>query len=498
MTSQQKKKNIILITVDEWRWDHFGFAGHSHVKTPNIDALAQSGFVFNEAHCVSPICVPSRVSMFTGQYVNTNGSVFFRRQDHVNLTRGSDFIEELHRDGYALGIAGKNHAFSDDYFEKYFCYREEYGHWGKEYGHLTEGDRHVIEFRNNEFRPYFLARAEGETRLLEGLIDEAEPFPEEWCMNHRIADDAISYLELKKNEPFFLYYSFPDPHWPTVVCEPYHSMVDSTSIHEVECMDIDWERHPFAHYVQSKVNGFENYTVEERQRMVAIYFGMIHAIDKSVGRLLDRLDELGLTEDTIVVFTADHGNFAGRYGLVGKTKGFCDALVKIPLIVKSSDLPAGRSDALVSNIDIFPTLFELLGMPLPRSSQGESLLGLIRGERDEHRQEVFAELGMPGDPPSPVRNTLDFEEFRDECELKLGARWFLNYTVKGRCAMIKTKKWKYCFYVGDMEELYDLQNDPLEVHNLCEDEKHKTTLLDLKNRLLSWILTQPHLPYADG
>lgn len=490
------KKNIILITADEFRYDSMGCAGNEIVETPSLDKLAGEAMRFENANSASPLCVPSRVSMFTGQYVCTNNSIFFRPEDHVNLDRGSYFIETLKEKGYKIGIAGKNHAFTDDYFEKWFDYREDYGHWGKVYGEIRESDQKVKEWRQNDKREYFTEKAGGQCILQEGLIEEAEPFAEEECMTYRIAEDANKFIEENKGNPFFLYYSFPDPHWPTVVCEPYYSMYNPDKI-ELEALELDWDTHPFAHYVQSQVNGFENYTIEEKKKIVAVYYGMITYIDKAVGMVMDKLKELSIDEETIIIFTADHGNFAGRYGLVGKTKAFYDCLIKIPFIIKIPGM--GQNEvrkAQISNIDILPTIFDYLGLDIASDIQGRSFLNVVKGEEDHHRDEVFAEVGRPINPP-PIKDVDDYKEFSREQAREKGPRWFLDYTCNGRSAMIKNESWKYCYYVGDREELYHLEKDPLEIENLALRDEYSDVKLELKNKLFDWMLTQPYKPYLE-
>jgi arylsulfatase A-like enzyme len=491
-----KPKNIILITVDEWRADHLGCMGHPLVKTPNIDRLAAEGIVFENANCVSPLCVPSRTSMFTGQYVNTNRSLFFRPSDHVNSTRGSGFVEALKSNGYKIGIAGKNHAFTDEYFDKWFDFREEYSHWGKMHGHITEADRKVAAYRHDEKREYFSNLTDDFDVMQEGLIEDPEPFAEKECISSRIADDAINFLDQYQEDPFFLYFSFPDPHWPHLVCEPYFSMYNPDDVQDVEAMELDWNSHPFAHYVQAHVNGFESYSLEDRRKIVAVYFGMITFVDKAIGRVMNRLKELGLEKDTLVVFTADHGCYGGRYGMVGKTKGFQEPLVQIPLIIKGDGIQPRRTEAMVSNIDFLPTLFECIGLPPVRCAQGGSFLEVLHGESNVYRKEVFAEGGRPIDPP-PVIPIEEYDEYRNRCKEKDGPRWFLDYTCNGRAAMIKTDRWKYCYYVGDRPELYDLKNDPQERNNLVGFEEHAGVREDLRNRLMDWVLTQPQLPYDE-
>lgn len=251
--------------------------------------------------------------------------------------------------------------------------REEYGRWGKTHGHITDTDRAVAEYRCNDPRPEFANFGPaGKALLGEGLIEGDEPFPKEQCMPHRIAEESVQFVEQYADQPFFLHLSFPDPHWPNTVCEPCYSMYDPSDLPPLEAYPMEWHGNPFKYFVQAIACGYDKYTKEERKRILAAYYGQVTFIDNAVGTLLQRLDEMGLTDNTLVLFTSDHGNFAGRYGLVGKTGGFMDALMRIPLIIRGPAIRQGRSPAMVSNIDVLPTLFEAVAMPVPEAVQGRS------------------------------------------------------------------------------------------------------------------------------
>ncbi len=475
--------NIIVIKTDEQRFDTLGCMGSPVVRTPNLDRLVEQGTIMDNAFCVSPLCVPSRVAFFTGQRPHRTGAVGNGMQHHIQTSQWS-FIESLKDEGYAVGLAGKNHAFDDEYFTKWFDYREEYSHWGKCHGTLSDKDREVKAWLHDEKRPdYRMANG----MLMEGLIDEPMPFPREQCPTWRIAEDAIAFVDAHRDHPFLLHCSFPDPHWPNVVCEPYYSMYAAEDI-ELDGLEIDWSTHPFAHYVQSQSSGFDAYSESDKKQVLATYYAQVSFIDDAIGMLLTRLDELGLRGRTIIVFTSDHGDLAGRYGLVSKTKAFYEPILRIPLIMAGPGIPAGRRYAAkISNIDVMPTLFEQLGLSIPAFVQGKSFLPVLRGDRDEHRQEIFAEVGSPEPPPPPLP-LAEFPAYNRKRQKEDGIFWFIDYTCKGRAAMIRRDGWKYCFYTGDQEELYDLENDPLELCNRAADAACAERREELKNRLIEWLL----------
>jgi arylsulfatase A-like enzyme len=489
--TDNKPLNVLLIMVDEWRHDSFSMMKHPVALTPHIDALAARGTRFSEAYCASPLCGPSRASFFTGQYVNRHGGWSNGANHHVRPDQDS-LVHRLHAAGYRLGHAGKNHTFQDATFERFFCFREEYGHFGKSHGDIRPGDRQVSEYRQNDQREYFgKFFLSGNALLGEGLIPEPEPFPAATCQTARIAEDGIRFLEQQQDNPFFLHLSFPDPHWPNTVSEPWFSKHDPATLPPLEAWPMDWDGHPFKHFVQSRACEYDRYTEAERKRILATYYGQCAFIDQAVGSVLKRLTELGLDQDTLIVFASDHGNFAGRYGLIGKTGGFYDALIRIPCILAGPGVPSGQvSDAALSNIDLAPTILDLLNLPALPQAQGRSFLPLLRGETDTHRQVIFAEVGDPTPPPTP-RDRQTYDDYNRERCAKDGWFWFIEYVMRGRAAMVRRDGWKYAFNTGDLDELYHLKEDPWELRNLAGDPAYADRRQQMRDQLMEWVLTAP-------
>ena len=487
----KKKPNVLIIISDELRFDALSCMGSSVVKTPNIDALANDGVLFENAHCAGPLCVPSRVSLFTGQYSHRTRSVFFDQKDYLHPEQSS-LLRTLKEDGYRTALVGKNDTFDEECFEQLIDTREEFNHFGKQAGQITESDQQVINYLGTENRPEF-QKSNGwlkESVLGEGLIDGPMPFPPEQCPTARIAEDAIEFISKNKEQPFMLYCSFPGPHWPNVVCEPYYSMYPPEKLPDLEAVDIDWSDQPFKYFVQSQACGNDKYTDLERKRILATYYGQISFIDDKVGEIIDSLQKNGIAEDTIVLFLSDHGDFGGRYGLVGKTSGFQEVLLRIPLILRIPGMEGGkRRTANVSMIDITPTLLDFLGFEIPSDIQGLSFKEVLAGERVEHRTEIFAEVGRGTKPPLPIplEQYADYNNKRTEQD---GWCWFTEYTCAGRAIMIKKDGWKYVHHTYDKNELYNLINDPYEMQNLAANPKYVDIEEKLKNSLMNWCILE--------
>ncbi len=483
ITQAQKPMNVVIIMDDQHRFDFTGYMGHPIIKTPNLDKLAQEGVAFENAYCVSPISVPSRTSIFTGKYVHRTGKVF---NDKELRTDEWTFVEPLKAKGYKIGIAGKNHCFTDKYLKTNFDYWEETGHWGRKHGTITETDKKVNDYFDHDPRPGF----ETSKNMLEGLIPGPMPFPQEQCPTYRIAEDGIQFLEQNKEKPFMLYFSFGDPHWPTVVPEPYYSMYNPKDV-IMPHADYDWKTAPFKHFVQTQAVGINNYTDAEKRRVIATYYGQITFVDHAIGMFLDKLKSLGLDKNTIVVFMSDHGDWGGNYGIIAKTGGFQETLIRVPMIVKIPGMTDHkRVKAQVSNIDVLPTIFDYIGIPFPRNVQGKSFLKVLNGEKTEHRDVIFAEVGDAKTPP-PAMDRKTFEEVRLKREKEEGMFWFIDYTTKGRSVMIRRDNWKYVFNTGFVNELYDLKNDPYEMNNLIDKAKYKDKQASLSRELMEWLLREP-------
>ncbi len=482
----QNLQNIIIIETDQQRFDLLGYMGNKIVKTPNIDRLATKSFILTNQFTVSPICTPSRTSFFTGKYVIRTGNVINSENYHLQPNDWS-FIDPLKKAGYAIGLAGKNHTFSESFFKKYFDYREETSHFGKTHGSITEDDKIIVNYLTQDNRPGY----EKSKMLLEGLVEGPIPFKKEDCPAYRTADDGIKFLEDFNGRPFFLYFSFGDPHWPTIAPEPYYSMYNPDSL-ELPEEDFNWVGHPFKHFVQSKVNGYDHYTHFEKARILATYYAQISFVDASIGRLLDKLETMDLMKNTIIVFTSDHGDFAGNYGMVAKTGGFQESLIRIPGLVYLPNMKGNgkKIDVQISNIDVMPTIFEYIRKNYPKDVQGKSFLDVLTGKNDKHRDVIFSEVGTLDMPP-PAVPVSQFKKYADERAKKDGMFWFIDYTTKGRSIMIRKNDWKYIYNTGDLSELYNFKNDPLELNNLIDNPKFSDIQKDLNSQLINWLLVAP-------
>lgn len=483
-----KKKNILLITSDQQHWNTIG-AFNSEIKTPNLDRLVREGTTFQRAYCCNPTCTPTRSSILTGMYPSQHGAwTLGTKLPENSHTFGDDFMKA----GYRTALVGKAHfqplATTDEFpsieaypilqdLDYWKTFNDDHDNW---YGfdHVELARNHVHEAHVGQhyvlwleekgchnWRDYFVPP----TGTKDVSIKHTWAIPEEFHYDKWIAERTNILLDqFKENdEPFFLWSSFFDPHPEYLVPEPWDKMYDPDALTIPEITEGEHANNPphflmtqeenpdFSSYKESGfgLHGMHSHLrdKEELKRSIATYYGMISLMDKYIGKILDKLDELGLTEDTLVLFTTDHGHYYGHHGLVAKGPFMYEDSIKIPFIIRQpGTIPANRTtDALHSIVDLAPTFLNLSGLPIPRIMTGIDQSAVWFGEKNTVRDHIICEHHH--DP-----TTVHLKTYVDE-----------RYKIT-------------VYYNHSYGELYDLEKDPAEIHNLWSDENYK----DLKMELL--------------
>ena len=422
-----QRPNLVLLLGDDHPHDLLGCAGHRVLRTPALDRLAATGTRFRRALVSTPICAAARATLLTGRTERAHGYTFTRPPLDEGLRRES--LPRLLRDaGYRVGLVGK---------------------LGVNLGPGGAGE--LFEELHPGTAPYLARDAAG----------EALPH-----LTERNAERAVAFLRAEDPRPFCLFLWFQAPHaedanpaqflWPESVDVlyreeplpppgPTESPGFFEQLPEFLRTGLNRERH-----------GWRFDTPEKRERMIRGYYRLLSAMDHGVGRVLDTLEEEGLAGRTAVVYTGDNGYFLGERGYAGKWT-MHERSVRVPLLVRlpAADAPArGETlDALVSHLDLAPTLLELAGVEVPAGMQGRSLLPLLRGEAPPWRREVFTEH-LWDHPRIP------------------------------RTEGLRTERWKYIRYLDhpEYEELYDLERDPHEARNLALEPAHAERLEELRAR----------------
>jgi arylsulfatase A-like enzyme len=473
-----ERPNIVLLMTDQQRADFVAGEGCALDTMPFTDGLAADGVRFRRAYTSAPLCVPARCSLLTGRFpkvtqVRQNSAASF-------VVRGLDLVDVLAEAGYRLNFAGKTHFYRQ---------AGDFDSFSGPYGHLT-GPAGAATGEDADYE-----------RWLQQFGHEVgtgpTPFGVECQFPYRIVSDAIAQLDkAPAGRPFFSWLSFPEPHNPYQVPEPYFSLFAESEVpgrlsgpDAAAAKGGSWQW--LREVVEAKRPGYD----DNWRRYQANYCGMLRLIDDQIRRFVTELRGRGLADNTIFILLADHGDYAGEYGLQRKGAGLPECLMRIPMIITGPGVvPGPNATDFVSIIDVLPTICEAVGAEIPFGVQGRSLWPLLTGARypAEEFASICGEYGYGGLPYQPEeRPALHFPyEGRRFDELN-------TVTQSGKTKMLRRGRWKLVFGAWGHGELYDLENDPAELHNRYADPGMATIRSSLLEELLGWvILTDDDLPQA--
>ena len=447
-----KKKNIILILADQQRYDTISAYGLNDIcKTPNIDALADEGMKFTNAFTSSPICAPSRASVMTGLYPHNHGVI----DNFTDIKDGTPLLGEcMKNQGYYCGLAGKWHVSATKT-------PEDCGFEGKPFmGYGFPGSQVFPSLIFNQppdnapnyYEEYLKDNNFDIPDVSHGFLGNNPNLqvqemyakhegPVESTIEYFVAHEANRLIDeaMKEDKPFLIWANFWGPHSPSIVPEPYYSMYDPKDIKEHPSYKEDFKDKPYGYYLTEKMWGLGDYGWDGFADISAKYYGHCTMIDDMVGLIVEKLKKLGIYDDTIIIYSADHGDCLGAHKLIEKGAFTFDEIYRIPMVVKG--LGNKDNDSFVYLQEIMPTLLDIAGTKSPKPVDGESLLPLMYGTKDSNeRTEVFGE--------------------------------FHNHFYVSRQRMVRDNKYQFTFNENEKGELYDFTNDPYQLNNLCYDEKY--------------------------
>ena len=489
-----RARNVLFIMCDQLRWDYLSCAGHPTLRTPNIDALAARGVRFSRAYCQSPICGSSRMSFYTGRYVQSHGAAWNNFPLKVGEMTLGDHLRPL---GVRTALVGKTHMKADIEgmarlgidpnsvigvrvaecgFEPYE--RDDGLHGsgpdGKYDPRVPRYERYLRELGytgDNLWDDWANAGEDAEGNLLSGWLLKHSRRParirEEHSETPYMTRRAMRFIEDAGDAPWCLHLSYIKPHWPYIVPAPYHAMYGEKDV--VPAVRAQSERadpHPIYREFMNHRVGKAFSREEVRRAVIPAYMGLIAQIDDQIGVLMRFLQERALLEDTMIVFTSDHGDYLGDHWL-GEKDLFHDASVRIPLIVvdpsPAADATRGSvSEALVESVDLAPTFVEFFGGDAqPHRLEGRALQPLLHAsEQPAWRRYAISEYDYS---VSPTARVLDVRP------------------TDARMFMVADRRWKYVHADGFRPMLFDLENDPGELVDLGADP----SLADVRSRLLN-------------
>jgi len=436
------RPNIIVVLVDDMRWDEYGEGGHNYIKTPNIDHISQEGINFQNAFTTTPLCSPSRASFLTGLYAHSNGIIdntARNEQSHQLVT----FPKLLNAEGYETAFIGKWHMGNDN------TRRPGFDEWVALKGQ-GEAINPVLNINGNE-------------QIVEGYVTDI------------LTDRSVRFINKKRSAPFLLYLSHKALH-PNIMQKD-----DGTAIAIGGGGFIAAERHKGMYgnetFARKPNNGIAPVDKPALMRQIGDLPAlgqetitkeivireraeMLMAIDEGLGEMMEALKMNDKMDNTIVVFTSDHGYWYGEHGLNFERRLAYEEAIRIPLLIKYPKYikPGSKADQMVLSIDLAPTLLELAGVSTDGSHQGMSLVPVFKNTVSEWR------------------NSFLIEYYTDNV---------MERIVKMGYKAVRTERYKYIHYLEleDADELYDLYEDPYELRNKIDDPEAETVLENMKKLL---------------
>ena len=472
------RPNVLFIMLDQWRFDCLGANGNELIRTPHLDRLAARSANFTQTCVQAPVCVPSRLSFFTGRYPHSH-------KNRVNYTpyqeRAPKMQRLLREAGYQTGSVGKLHFHPPT----------------AEHARETGFDRVLLDDgigRTDRYSDYVRWRTENDPNAGVYYQKPAEnPAPGQnpyrAAIEKQYTPAAWTGRETRNMlrdftsspKPFFLFSSYFKPHSPHTIPEPYDAMYNDIDIPLPKQVGLEYIQRLPLPVRKMILRGTPRYNTdrERLQWMYRSYYGDVTWLDEEIGATLDELERSGKADNTIVIISSDHGDQLLEHGLFGKNV-FFESSVRIPLLVSWLERirPGAYSD-LIETADVLPSVLELCGLPVPDHIQGRGFVPLVAGNQSLYkpRDVLFAENIMP----EVITNG-------DE-----GYFFVPGQGIGGirhpDAKMARTNRWKLNYYVGYGGELYDLENDPGEWDNLYDDPARQGIVRELKGALLDWMIS---------
>ncbi len=479
-----KPLNVLFITADQWRGECLSALDHPVVRTPHLDALARDGVLFANHFANAVPCGPSRTSLHTGMYLQnhrsgTNGTPLDAR--HTNWAKAAAAI------GYDPVLFG----YTDTSLDPRELEADD--PWLRTYEGPLPGIRPLVLMGETPY-PWiewlkakghdvpepiagaYSHRADGPDYEDGASVPKPLAYPAEDDDTNFLADRCIDYMRDAKG-PFIAHLSILRPHPPFVAPEPYNAMYDPAAVPgfaRLATPEAEAAQHPWLAYQLSRRQFRAGADDRKLRRMKAVYYGLMSEVDAALGRVFEFLRRSGRWDDTLIVFTSDHGEQMGDHWLLGKC-GYFDASYRIPLIVRDPRRSAdgGRGTIVrrfTENVDIMPTMLEAIGAAIPLQCDGLSLAPFLEGRG----------------APANWRHEAHWEyDFRDPTDDSVEQRLALTLH---QCTMnvIRDARFKYVHFTKLPPLLFDLEKDPGEYVNRAGDPQYMPVVLDYAQKLLSW------------
>lgn len=428
------KPNILFINVDQLRFDCLGIINNHIVKTPNIDKIRRNGISFTQAYTPLPSCCPARQSLLTGVMPEHHGGLWnyggggslpidgLRREENI-------WVRELSNAGYSTAYLGKWHVNPD-------------------FGPTDYGFESYDDVPNDPFHtPFKLQKHSIDNPWPEFPVGYSETLAVEDCHTHTLVKKCIQKIKQleTRGEPWHIRLDYFEPHLPCIPAEPFASMYPPETIPPWENFDEDFNGKPYIQRQQVKNWCLENWSWKEWSVYMSGYYGIISQLDDAIGKLINFLESENLLEETLIIFTTDHGDAAGSHRQMDKHYVMYEEVTHVPLFIQWKGVikPGSSCDDFISHfLDLPVTILDLLSIPVPGNYQGRTLLPMLKGEQNPYPREF-------------AFSTYNGQQFGLFCQ-----------------RMIRDKKYKYIWNATDVDEMYDLKSDPHELNNLVAQDSY--------------------------
>lgn len=419
--------NVLVLMCDHHRFDALSCLGNPIARTPNLDRLAGRSVRFDNCFTQSPVCAPARHSLATGRYVHAHGVITNNHKPHPGMVTIAHALQSQDYRRYHLGHMHWTDREMDNGYEPEVM-RDVW--WDK---------------MSDRVKKRYQWEALPMTRRSTG---GPSPRKRDEYWGYHVAEHSVRQIEesVAKGEHFLSWTSFTEPHPPFFPPKDIYESIDQSAI---VLPELPPDNAPPAHpRIQKMREEWAHLTDVEKRQLIAAYYGMVELVDGYCGMVLDALDRLQIREETLVIWTADHGDQMGEHDLFLKFN-MREASVHVPLLIDDPDIDAGVNQDLIEHIDLFPTICDRVGAETPESVQGRSLMPLLRGQTPaDWRDAVFSQIG-------------DIQ-------------------------MVRTKEEKLNAYGGEAGEYFNLADDPQEFYNRIEDGSVEGRVEKLGERLKEW------------
>ena len=488
-----RRTNFVFFFPDEMRASSVSCYGNERVKMPNYDRMAQEGVRFDNCIIQNPVCTPSRCSLMTGQYVHNLGH---RTLWHLLRPHEPSLFRYLKNAGYDIAWYGKNDLYSQEYLEVICDDRDEKRH----------GYRWNPSNRTGNVHGWNNTYDKDDPRYYSFLYDPIESQEGDIPMEENVAR-GIDFLKKRSadDNPFMLYLPISMPHPPYNTLEQFHNMYDPEELLGDIIGAGEKSGKPSFMDLIHKYRNLDKLDLKTFAKIYAVYLGMNSYVDLMLGQILETLDKTGLSENTVVIVSSDHGDWAGNHGLVEKwPNAMDDDMVRVPLLIRSPKNKGGHVvKEQVELFDIMATVLDLAGIESKHTHFSQSLVPQLLGASGDPARAAFCEGGYDLHEPNCFEGFprgMDVTNLMDPSNIYYPKALQQQEHPQSVCrtTMIRTLEHKLVKRTSGENELYDLKRDPKELNNLYDDPEFRQLRLELEERMLDWyIRTADTVPLDD-